>query len=149
MRSSTLLIFINLFVLNLKAQDTTLSNKAISFENIEGLSYEIPKIECSNNFVLPKYKLGNNHFGKYLRDHTRYPISPTGDRILVKGQLIISFIISTTGKIKEINIITSPNEQISNNLIGAINKLMPFETAKCNGNAIDVLIYYSAFFKPD
>lgn len=149
MRSSTLLIFINLFVLNLKAQDTSRLDKVIPFENIEGLSYEIPKIECQNNFVLPKYKLGNSHFGKYLLDHTKYPVSlRTGDRELVNGQFIISFIISTTGKVKDINIISSPHEQISNKLTVAINKLLHIESAKCNGNAIEVLLYYSAIF-PD
>jgi hypothetical protein len=144
--ASILFIFI-LLCFNSWAQDTTLFAKSIPFDNIKGLTFTFASETCTDKFVLPKYSLGNDHLGKYLSEHTKYPASSVdGGKEEIKGQFIISFVISKKGGVKDIQILSSPHIEVSNEMIKAIKKLKSFELAKCNGDPIEITIFYSAYF---
>jgi len=130
------------------AQDSLILKNVIPLDSVSGLSYKIIGDTCLGVIASPKYSLGNGHLGYYLRNNTRYPHKrwPEEGIDLIKGTLIVSFIVDKTGKINNIRIETSPSDYSSEQILEAISKLQKFQPAKCNSDPIDVTIYYTAIF---
>lgn len=137
----SLVFLIFLLPFTILAQDTTFKDLK-QLDSIRGLSYRLAVDTCQSNFSTPKYSLGNQHLVSYLSRKTR---NPEGLE-LIKGQLMVSFVVTETGQVEELNILKSPHPQVTEDIIIAISKVKEFEPARCNGDPIEVHIIYSARF---
>ena len=136
---------------NLFGQDTTpnkislLPEKTFKAGQKVNLHFETVNDSCNGILTLPKYSLGNDHLGKFLVDNTKQPGNLGETEVgSVDGQLIVSFIVNSIGKIENAQIVSSPHKKTSEHIIEAVNKLKDFTPAKCNNIPISIKLYYVA-----
>lgn len=145
-RTIIFILFISLSV-TLVGQDSMLYKKAIPFDREQGLLYLLAKDACSNHLVLPQYSLGNHHLVEFLSSKMKYPLNyQTGELELIKGKLIASFLVTKSGKVENMKIVESPHQKVTEDITSAISKLKFFTPAKCDGDPIDILIFFTANF---
>ncbi|MCX6292059.1 MAG: hypothetical protein NT126_09885 [Bacteroidetes bacterium] len=149
MKALTILI-VFLTSQNIFGQDLTINGVVLPKNSFQAgsqviLYYETVNDSCKGLIELPKYSLGNKHLGEYLVKNTRQPgnLGETEEGS-VTGQLVLSFVVNKIGKIENVEVTSSPHRKVTSNIITAIDKLKDFSPAKCDGNPIEMRIYYVA-----
>lgn len=96
----------------------------------------------SNNRVytiveeMPSYSGGEAAMYKFIHENLRYPT--TKQENAIQGRIILRFIISKTGKIKNIEKVKDTGESLADSLIKVIEKMPDWNPGKQNGKAVDV-----------
>jgi TonB family protein len=95
--------------------------------------------------ILPEYPGGPDAFNKFLKENINYPKQSKKDNI--EGTVMAKFIISKTGKIKDLGIKESVNPEIDNEAIRVIQLMPNWIPGEKDGEKVDVQFFLPIGFK--
>jgi protein TonB len=90
---------------------------------------------------LPYYE-GTSDFKPALDRNLEWP-----DPFHGEGRVILSFVVSTEGKLRDIQILRGLCEPCDDNAINALKKLVDWTPGKINGQAVSTRMYVSVNFR--
>jgi TonB family protein len=120
---------------NLLAQDSDVTKKLIKEKKFKPIvnMYNMVSVTNNNEIIetkknpndrLPLFIEGQEGFKEYLKKHIVYP--EEAKKAKISGIVTFDFVITSTGKVKEIRINSSPSEILSNEVIRVIKNSGPW-----------------------
>ena len=97
-------------------------------------------VKKENVFILieemPTFKGGSPSLMKWISDHTKYPAEAVRNKI--SGDVVISFVVKSTGKIGSVKVVNSLNPILDAEAIRVISSLPDWKPGKQNGKTVDI-----------
>ncbi len=87
-------------------------------------------------FTKPTYKGGMQEFYKYLASEIKYPKQAAKDRI--KGTVYLSFTVKTDGRVEDVQVIKSPDYELSDEAVRVVEKSRDWTPGKMYGETVNV-----------
>ena len=90
--------------------------------------------QLMKNEVPAEFPGGEEAWNKYLRNNLRMPKALENENI--KGELILKFVITTTGKVDNVEVIKSLNSLLDGEVVRVIKNSPRWRPAKQNGKKV-------------
>lgn len=119
-----ILPFALILLISFGMNDSTL--KAFSFEGMDSIYTKID--------VEPSFIGGEKELMKFLKSNVKYPEECRKNKI--QGTVIVAFMVKENGKIDDIQISNSVNQELDNESIRVIKLLPDWEPGKMNGKPV-------------
>lgn len=94
---------------------------------------------------LPSFPGGIDEMNKFIRNNLRYPV--TAQEAGIQGQILVSFIVKSTGEISNISIIEKVNPALDKEAVRVIKSMPKWIPAKLNGKEVDASYAIPIIFK--
>lgn len=94
---------------------------------------------------LPSFPGGVDAMKKFISDNLKYP--ETARRVSIQGQILVSFIVKSTGEISNINVIEKVDPTLDNEAVRVIKSMPKWIPAKLNGKNVDASYAIPITFK--
>ena len=94
---------------------------------------------------LPSFPGGIDEMNKFIRNNLRYPV--TAQEAGIQGQILVSFIVKSTGEISNISVIEKTDPALDKEAVRVIKSMPKWIPAKLNGNNVDASYAIPIIFK--
>ncbi|MFV0537439.1 MAG: TonB family protein [Dysgonomonas sp.] len=94
---------------------------------------------------LPSFPGGIDEMNKFVRNNLRYPV--TAQEAGIQGEILVSFIVKSTGEISNISVIEKVNPALDKEAVRVINSMPKWTPAKLNGKDVDASYAIPIIFK--
>lgn len=88
---------------------------------------------------MPSYPGGEAAMNKFIHENLRY--SAIGEEYAIQSRIVLRFVISKKGKIKDIEKVKDMGNPLADSLIKVVKMMPDWNPGKQNGKAVDV--YYT------
>ena len=95
---------------------------------------------------MPRFPQGSSALSSYINNSIKYPLSAIEDGI--QGHVIIQFVVTDTGKIREVKIARGLSTDIDNEAIRVIKSLPDFIPGRIRGKKVNVWYTLPISFYP-
>ncbi|MFT4222405.1 TonB family protein [Dysgonomonas sp.] len=94
---------------------------------------------------LPSFPGGIDEMNKFIRDNLRYPV--TAQEAGIQGQILVSFIVKSTGEISNISVIEKTDPALDKEAVRVIKSMPKWIPAKLDGKDVDASYAIPIIFK--
>ncbi len=94
---------------------------------------------------LPSFPGGVDEMNKFIRNNLRYPV--TAQEAGTQGQILVSFIVKSTGEISNISIIEKADPALNKEAVRVVKSMPKWIPAKLNGKDVDASYAIPIIFK--
>lgn len=95
--------------------------------------------------VMPEFAGGTNALMKYIFENLKYPVAAVDQQ--VEGRVIARFVISKTGKVKDVEILRSLSPECDAEALRVIKSMPDWKPGKEKGEPVEVFYTMPILFK--
>lgn len=128
-----------------QAEEAAALTKQGTLSNTSAADSYYKNVPLTTAEQMPAFPGGEAAFIQYLNNNMKYPQKAKADG--VEGKVYLSFIIGTTGKVKEIAVIQGVSKEINAEAIRLIASMPKWEPGKQSGKPVAVQLYRTIEFK--
>lgn len=96
-----------------------------------------PVLNPNDSIELPEFKGGNDKMYEFIEELSPYQVHSKAIDGNANSLIFSSFLVSKDGKLSDINILRSPNDELGNLLVSIFEKMPKWKPAKKNGKEIE------------
>ncbi len=89
---------------------------------------------------------GAKEFSRWVNNHVSYPRAAL--KKSVEGEVVYSFVVDKDGRVKDVRIVKSPAQELSDEVIRVLEKAPRWEPAVQDGKPVNIKFQSSVIFIP-